>query len=544
MSEIALPKVDRTIVSKKDLIVNNLKQFTDKKNVLSELDEIRPYETDALAAYKNLPLAVVLPENTQEVSEILKFCHRENVLSEADELRPYETDALSVYTQTPLAVVLPENTEEVSEILKYCHSENIKVVPRGAGTGLSGGALPLQDAILLGLGKFNKILEIDYENKCVVTQPGVTNLGITHAVQHKGFYYAPDPSSQLACSIGGNVAENSGGVHSLKYGTTTNNILGVQMVMMDGTICRFGGKSFDQEGYDLMGLICGSEGLLGVVTEVTVKILKTPEVVRAALIGFPSIKEGGDAASEIISSGIVPAGMEIMDKALIEATDNFSKAGYPRDAELLLIVELDGTESEVNELIKKVEVICKKNNCSSLKLSNSEKERLSFWAGRKAAFPACGAMAPDYYCMDGSIPRGKLAEALLEIKKLSEKYELPVANCFHAGDGNLHPLIMFDGNDKEQLRKTEEFGSEILKTCVRLGGVITGEHGVGIEKRELMCEMFNDNDIQQQLSIKKSLDEKNLLNPGKVYPILRKCAEEGRVHVHKNKDKFPDLPRF
>ena len=316
------------------------------------------------------------------------------------------------------------------------------------------------------------------------------------------------------------------------------------MVMMDGTICRFGGKSFDQEGYDLMGLICGSEGLLGVVTEVTVKILRTPEVVKAALIGFPSIKEGGDAASEIISSGIVPAGMEIMDKALIEATDNFSKAGYPRDAELLLIVELDGTESEVNELIKKVEAICKKNNCSSLKLSNSERERLSFWAGRKAAFPACGAMAPDYYCMDGSIPRGKLAEALLEIKKLSEKYELPVANCFHAGDGNLHPLIMFDGNDKEQLRKTEEFGSEILKTCVRLGGVITGEHGVGIEKRELMCEMFNDNDIQQQLSIKKSLDEKNLLNPGKVYPILRKCAEEGRVHVHKNKDKFPDLPRF
>ncbi len=464
MSEIALPKIDSSILNRKSEIVKKLSKLT---NI-------------------------------------------ENVLSEADELRPYETDALSVYTQTPLAVVLPENTEEVSEILKYCHSENIKVVPRGAGTGLSGGALPLQDAILLGLGKFNKILEIDYENKCVVT-----------AVQHKGFYYAPDPSSQLACSIGGNVAENSGGVHSLKYGTTTNNILGVQMVMMDGTICRFGGKSFDQEGYDLMGLICGSEGLLGIVTEVTVKILRTPEVVRAALIGFPSIKEGGDAASEIISSGIVPAGMEIMDKALIEATDNFSKAGYPRDAELLLIVELDGTESEVNELIKKVEAICKKNNCSSLKLSNSEKERLSFWAGRKAAFPACGAMAPDYYCMDGSIPRGKLAEALLEIKKLSEKYELPVANCFHAGDGNLHPLIMFDGNDKEQLRKTEEFGSEILKTCVRLGGVITGEHGVGIEKRELMCEMFR-----------------------KVYPILRKCAEEGRVHVHKNKDKFPDLPRF
>ena len=498
MSEIALPKVDKSILIRKKEIVKKLS----------------------------------------------KFVNTENILSEADEVRPYETDALSVYTQTPLAVVLPENTKQVSDILKYCHEENIKVVPRGAGTGLSGGALPLQDAILLGLGKFNKVLEIDYENKCVVTQPGVTNLAITYAVEHKGFYYAPDPSSQLACSIGGNVAENSGGVHSLKYGTTTNNILGAEMVMMDGTICRFGGKSLDQEGYDLMGLICGSEGLLGVLTEVTVKILKKPQVVKAALIGFPSIKEGGDTASEIISSGIVPAGMEIMDKALIEATDNFSKAGYPRDAELLLIVELDGTESEVNELIKKVETICKKNNCSSLKLSKNEKERLSFWVGRKAAFPACGAMAPDYYCMDGSIPRGKLAEALLAIKKLSEKYNLPVANCFHAGDGNLHPLIMFDGNDKEQLKKTEEFGTEILKTCVKLGGVITGEHGVGVEKRELMCEMFNDIDIEQQLNIKKSLDEKNLLNPGKVYPILRKCAEQGRVHVHENKDKFPDLPRF
>ena len=498
MTGIALPKVDKNIIDQKEEIVKNLSKISGLDNVLSHADEIKPYETDALAAY----------------------------------------------TQTPLAVVLPNNTNEVSEILKYCNDANVKVIPRGAGTGLSGGALPLQDAVILGLGKFNKILNIDYENKCVVTQPGVTNLGITHAVQHKDFYYAPDPSSQLACSIGGNVAENSGGVHSLKYGTTTNNILGVEMVLMDGTICRLGGKTLDQEGYDLMGLICGSEGLLGVVTEVTVKILKKPQVVKAALIGFPSIEDGGNAASDIISNGIVPAGMEIMDKALIEATDNFSKAGYPRDAELLVIVELDGTESEVNELLKKVSEISKKNNCSSLKLSKNEKERLSFWAGRKAAFPACGAMAPDYYCMDGSIPRGKLTEALLEIKRLSDKYNLPVANCFHAGDGNLHPLIMFDGNDKDQLRKTEEFGSEILKTCVKLGGVITGEHGVGIEKRELMCEMFNDDDIEQQLNIKKSLDEKNLLNPGKVYPILRKCAEEGRVHVHKNKDKFPDLPRF
>lgn len=498
MTGLVLPKIDRSVLKRKDSIVKSLSNFTNANNILSD----------------------------------------------PDELKPYETDALSVYTQIPLVVVLPENTDEVSKILKFCYDENIKVIPRGAGTGLSGGALPLQDAILLGLGKFNKILEIDYENKCVVAQPGVTNIAITQAVQHKDFYYAPDPSSQLACSIGGNVAENSGGVHSLKYGTTTNNILGMEIVMMDGTICKFGGKSLDQEGYDLMGLMCGSEGLLGVITEVIVKILKKPQVVRAALIGFPSVQDGADAASAIISSGIVPAGMEIMDKALIEATDNFSKAGYPRDAELLLIVELDGTESEVNASFEKVEEICKKNNCSSLKLSKNEKERLSFWLGRKSAFPACGAMAPDYYCMDGSIPRGKLALALVEIKKLSQKYKLPVANCFHAGDGNLHPLIMFDGNNKEQLRKTEKFGADILKLCVRLGGVITGEHGVGIEKRELMCEMFNSNDIQQQLDIKKSFDDKNLLNPGKVYPILRKCAEQGRVHVHKNKNKFSDLPRF
>jgi glycolate oxidase len=369
-------------------------------------------------------------------------------------------------------------------------------------------------------------------------------LAITHAVQHKGFYYAPDPSSQLACSIGGNVAENSGGIHSLKYGTTTNNILGVELVLMDGTVCRLGGKTLDQEGYDLLGLICGSEGLLGVITEVTVKILKKPQTVRAALIGFPSIEDGGNCVSEIISNGIVPAGMEMMDKALIEATDNFCKAGYPRDAEALMIVELDGTNSEVDELINKVSDIAKKNNSTSIRTSKNEKERLAFWAGRKAAFPACGAMAPDYYCMDGTIPRGKLSEVLKEINRLSKKYNLPVANAFHAGDGNLHPLIMFDANNKEELRKTEEFGAEILKYCVKVGGVLTGEHGVGIEKRELMCEMFNDNDIQQQIKIKKSLDEKNLLNPGKVYPILRKCAEEGRIHVHRDGEKFPDLPRF
>ena len=498
MTNLQMPKVEQSILSMKDKIVSDFENILDSKNILFDDDEIRPYETDALAAYK----------------------------------------------QKPLIVVLPETVEQVSKILKYCNENKIKVVPRGAGTGLSGGSLPLADCVLLGMGKFNKILEIDYKNKCVVAQPCVTNLAITHAVQDNKFYYAPDPSSQLACSIGGNVAENSGGVHSLKYGATTNNLLGIQVVLMDGTITRFGGKTLDAEGYDLLGLMTGSEGLLGVITEVTVKILKSPEVAKAALIGFSNIEDAGRCVSEIIAKGIIPAGMEIMDKALTKATNDYCKAGYPVDAEAMMIVELDGTESEVNELINRVEEIAKKNKCSSVKISKSNEERLKFWAGRKAAFPACGDLAPDYMCMDGSIPKGKLAEVLKAIQKMSEKYQLPVANAFHAGDGNLHPLIMFNANDPEQMRKTEEFGSEILKYCVKVGGALTGEHGVGIEKRELMCEAFNDTDIQQQLDIKKALDPNSLLNPGKVYPILRKCEEEGRVHVHGGKTKFPDIPRF
>ena len=484
----------------------------------------------------------IIQDKKNIVQDLFKVT--KNIIHSDEEIKPYETDGLSVYRQKPIAVVLPETTEQVSKILKYCHNKKIKVVPRGAGTGLSGGSIPLADCILMGMGKFNKILETDFDNRCVVAQPCVANLAITQAVQHRDFYYAPDPSSQLACSIGGNVAENSGGVHSLKYGKTTNNLMAVEMVLMDGTVLKLGGKHLDSEGYDFLGLVTGSEGLLGVVTEVTVRILKKPESVRAVLIGFDSIEDSGNCVADIIAKGIVPAGMEIMDKPLIIATDNYAKAGYPRDVEALLIVELDGTTSEVDTLIDKVLDIAKMNKASYNRASNSDEERMRFWKGRKAAFTACGVLAPDYICMDGSIPRNKLADVLSYISKLSKKYKLDVANCFHAGDGNLHPLIMFDGSDKEQLRKTEEFGAEILKLCVKLGGVITGEHGVGIEKRELMCEMFNDKDIQQQLDIKKSLDEKNLLNPGKVYPILRKCAEEGRVHVHENKNKFPDLPRF
>jgi len=486
----------------------------------------------------------LLSKKIEVVASLKRIIKAENVLDHEDQLRPFETDGLSAYKQRPFAVVFPENTGQVSRILAYCNREKIKVVPRGAGTGLSGGSLPLEDAILLCLGKFNKIIDIDYKNRCVVAQPGVTNLSITKAVEEKDFYYAPDPSSQIACSIGGNVAENSGGVHSLKYGTTTNNLLGVEVVFMDGTISRLGGKTYDSEGYDLLGLITGSEGLLCVITEVTVKILKKAQSVKAALIGFPSVEDAGKCVSDVIASGIIPAGMEMMDKALIHATDNFVKAGYPRKAEALLIVELDGTEKEVEELIEKVSKISKRNNSSSIKISKNEKERLKFWAGRKAAFPACGDMAPDYYCMDGTIPRGKLAEVLKEIKRLSKKYNLPVANAFHAGDGNLHPLIMYDANEKDSLEKTEKFGADILKYCVKVGGVLTGEHGVGVEKRELMCEMFNNNDIQQQIKIKKALDASSLLNPGKVYPILRKCAEEGREHVHRGKSKFSNIPRL
>jgi len=486
----------------------------------------------------------LIAKKAEVVADLKKIIKAENIIDHKDEIKPFETDALSAYKQKPLVVVFPENTKDVSNILAYCNKKRIKVVPRGAGTGLSGGALPLADSILLCLGKFNKIISVDYGNRCVVAQPGVTNLSITQAVEDKGFYYAPDPSSQIACSIGGNVAENSGGVHSLKYGTTTNNILGAEVVFMDGTISRLGGKTYDSEGYDLLGLITGSEGLLCVITEVTVRILKKPQAVKAALVGFPTIEDGGKCVSEIIASGIIPAGLEMMDKALIHATDNYVKAGYPRDAESMLIVELDGTEAEVKVLIERISQIAKKNKSSSIKISKNEKQRLKFWAGRKAAFPACGDMSPDYYCMDGTIPRGKLADVLKEIGRLSKKYKLPVANAFHAGDGNLHPLIMYDANEKNSLERTEKFGADILKYCVKLGGVLTGEHGVGVEKRELMCEMFSNEDIQQQIKIKKALDASSLLNPGKVYPILRKCAEEGRMHVHRGKTKFPDIPRF
>jgi glycolate oxidase len=466
------------------------------------------------------------------------------VIFEEDELRAYDCDGLMAYKQLPLIVVLPETTEQVSKILKYCHENGVKIVPRGAGTGLSGGALPLADAITLGLGKFKEIIETDYENRCMVTQPGVTNLALTQAVEHEGFYYAPDPSSQIACSIGGNVAENSGGVHCLKYGLTTNNVLGVEMVLMNGDIVRIGGKHLDAPGYDLLGVINGSEGLLGVITEVTVRILQRPETAKAVLLGFDSNEAGGDCVAAIIGAGIIPGGMEMMDTFAIKAAEEFVRAGYPLDVTSLLIVELDGPAAEVDHLIGKVEAIGRQQNAKYMKVSETEDERQRFWSGRKAAFPAVGRLSPDYLCMDGTIPRGQLSHVLTRMGELSEKYGLRVANVFHAGDGNLHPLILFDANEPGELEAAEKFGADILRLCVEVGGVLTGEHGVGVEKRDLMGEMFTEDDMKQQQRVKCAFDPRHLLNPGKVYPTLHRCAELGKMHIHHGQVPFPDIPRF
>mgnify|MGYP000583822257 CR=1 FL=1 len=468
----------------------------------------------------------------------------EGVIVDEEELKAYETDGLTAYRQLPLIVVLPETTQQVSEVLQVCKARGVKVVPRGAGTSLSGGALPLADGIILGLGKFNRVLDIDFDNRCAVVQPGVTNLSITKAVEDQGFYYAPDPSSQIACTIGGNVAENSGGVHCLKYGLTTNNLLGLEMVLMDGTILRLGGKHLDAEGYDLLGIMTGSEGLLGVVTEVTVRLLKKPETARALLLGFPTNEQAGDAVAAIIAAGIIPGGMEMMDKPAIHAAEDFVHAGYPRDVEALLIVELDGPQAEVDYLIGEVSRICRENGAVTDRISETEEERMTFWAGRKAAFPAVGRISPDYYCMDGTIPRAQLPVVLRRMRELSEHYGLGVANVFHAGDGNLHPLILYDANKPGELEKAEDFGSDILKLCVEVGGVLTGEHGVGVEKRDLMGSMFNETDLKQQQRVKCAFDPEALLNPGKVFPQLHRCAELGRMHISGGKLPFPDLPRF
>ena len=490
------------------------------------------------------PDAGVIARRAEIAAALREIVPGEGVISEEDARRPYESDGLTAYRTLPLLVVLPSTTEQVAAVLRYCRDHKIKVVPRGAGTSLSGGALPLADGIILGMGKFNRVLEVDFANRCVVAQPGVTNLGVTLAVQHAGFYYAPDPSSQIACTIGGNVAENSGGVHCLKYGLTTNNVLGVELVTIDGEIVRLGGKHLDSEGYDLLGVTVGSEGLLGVVTEVTVRILPKPTTARAVLIGFPSNESAGNCVAAIIAAGIIPGGMEMMDKPAIHAAEEFVHVGYPLDAEALLIVELDGPKAEVDHLIGRVEAIARQHSAQSLKVSQSEQERLAFWAGRKAAFPAVGRISPDYYCVDGTIPRKRLPEVLTGMARLGEKHRLRVANVFHAGDGNLHPLILYDANKEGELERAEELGADILRLCVEVGGVLTGEHGVGVEKRDLMDTMFDQTDLDHQMRLKCAFDPDGLLNPGKVFPQLHRCAELGRVHVHGGKLAFPDIPRF
>ena len=490
------------------------------------------------------PDAGTLARRDEIVADMRIIVPGEGVVDAVNAMRAFESDGLTAYRQLPLCVVLPETTAQVARILKYCNDRKIRVVPRGSGTSLSGGALPLEDAVLLVMSRFNRILDIDFADRVVIAQPGVTNLGITRAVEDEGFYYAPDPSSQIACSIGGNVAENSGGVHCLKYGLTANNVLGIEMVLMDGAVVRLGGRHLDSEGYDLLGAMTGSEGLLGVVTEVTVRILKKPETARALLIGFPSSEQGGQCVADIIGAGIIPGGMEMMDRPAIHAAEDFVHAGYPLACEALLIVELDGPAVEVDHLIGAVEAIAGRNGATTCRVSTSEQERLSFWAGRKAAFPAVGRISPDYYCMDGTIPRKELPNVLAGMRDLSESYGLRVANVFHAGDGNLHPLILYDANVPGELEKAEAFGSDILRLCVKGGGVLTGEHGVGVEKRDLMPEMFSGADLDQQMRVKCAFDPNHLLNPGKVFPQLRRCAELGRMHVHRGQIAFPDIPRF
>ena len=491
-----------------------------------------------------LPEPAILAKRGDIVARLREIVRPGNVIHLERELSAYECDALTMYRQPPLVVVLPETVAEVSAVLKLADELKVKVVPRGSGTSLSGGSLPLADGILLGMSKFNRILEVDFDNRCAVVQPGVTNLAISNAVAHKGFYYAPDPSSQIACSIGGNVAENAGGVHCLKYGLTANNLLGLEMVLMGGEVIRLGGKHLDADLYDLMGVITGSEGLLGVITEVTVRILQKPQVARGVLLGFPTVAEGADCVAAIIAEGIIPGGMEMMDKAAIDAAEAFKPCGYPRDADGLVIVELDGTPAEVDHLTEEVAKIARGRGATSVRVSSSESERLGFWFGRKNAFPAVGAIGPDYLCMDGTIPRKELAKVLSRMDDLAVKHGLRVANVFHAGDGNLHPLILYDASIPGDIEKAEAFGADILRLCVEVGGVLTGEHGVGVEKRDLMGEMFTDIDLAQQERVKCAFDVDHRLNPGKVFPSLHRCAEMGFMHVRSGALPFPEIPRF
>ena len=473
------------------------------------------------------------------IDELLQKLPKDIVLVGEENTRPFECDGLSVYRQKPLAVVLPETVEQIKQVLKICKQHNTPVVTRGAGTGLAGGAMPLAQSIVLGLSKLNKIKSVDVEKQLAVLEPGVRNIAISEAVAEHGLYYAPDPSSQIACSIGGNVAENSGGVHCLKYGLTVHNVEAVKILTINGEELVL---SRDDQGLGLLAVMNGSEGLLGVIVEITVKLTRTPKLARVVMAGFDSVRDCANSVAEIIKAGIIPAGLEMMDSFAIEAAEGFAKVGYPLEAQALLLCELDGSESEVQA---ELEVVLKVlSSASSIKVSNNEKERLDLWKGRKSAFPAVGRLSPDYYCMDGTIPRRHLADMLEKINTLSKKYKLRVANVFHAGDGNLHPLILYDANIPGELEKTEEFGTEILRLSVDMGGSITGEHGVGVEKLDAMCHQFNDKELEIFHQIKAVFDPELLLNPGKAIPELHRCAELGAMHVHHGQLPHPELERF
>ena len=466
------------------------------------------------------------------------------ILSDLEDKRPYECDGLSAYRRVPLLVVLPETVEQVCHVLRTCSKLEVPVVARGSGTGLSGGALPLENGVLLSLAKFNRILSIDPANRVAKVQPGVRNLAVSQAADAYGLYYAPDPSSQIACSIGGNVAENAGGVHCLKYGLTVHNILNVTLVTIDGEVVTVGTEGLDAPGYDLLALMTGSEGMLGVIVEVTVKLLPKPLLAQVVMAAFDQVDNAGAAVADIIAAGIIPGGLEMMDQGILKAAEDFVHAGYPVDAAAILLCELDGTREEVEEQIAEVQKIMEASGATEIRISHNEQERLLFWAGRKAAFPAAGRLAPDYYCMDGTIPRKALPQVLNGIRALSEEYGLPVLNVFHAGDGNLHPLILFDANKEGDLHNTEELGGKILELCVAVGGTVTGEHGVGIEKINQMCVQFASAELEQFHAVKRAFDPKALLNPGKAVPTLARCAEFGAMHVHKGQLPFPELERF
>jgi glycolate oxidase len=478
------------------------------------------------------------------IREFGTFLPAETILFEEEDLSPYECDGLSAYRSLPWLAVLPETIEQVQKILQICHTWNIPVVPRGAGTGLSGGALPLSNGVLISLAKFNNILAIDPINRTARVQPGVRNLAISKAAAPYSLYYAPDPSSQIACTIGGNVAENSGGVHCLKYGLTVHNILALKILTMTGEQISLGGITLDSPGYDLIALMAGSEGLLGVIVEVTVKLLPLPERAQVILAAFDEIAKAGAAVSGIISAGIIPAGLEMMDSLAIQAAEDFVHAGYPQNAAAILLCELDGTNAEVSQQVYKVKELLSNYDAVEIRTAKDEQERAALWKGRKAAFPAVGRIAPDYYCMDGTIPRKRLPEVLERISELSKEFRLPVANVFHAGDGNLHPLILYDANQPGESACAEQLGARILELCIAVGGTITGEHGVGVEKINQMCIQFGTAELQQFHALKAAFDPKGLLNPGKAIPTLHRCAEFGAMHVHHGKLSFPELERF